>query len=89
MAFSYTRSFDATSGNRRYGTWNAASVTGGDIDPGFGSTERYIIMLQQHGASANKAAVVNETISNGGITGAATIVCDSGATGSWEAIAVN
>lgn len=86
MAFSYTRIMDATGSRMAYGTFNAASVTGGDIDTGM--TRVYSFQTTIIGSTANKAAVVNETIAaDGTIPGnAVTIVCDSGATGSWWAI---
>lgn len=83
MAFSYTRNMDATGKGESYGTFNAASVTGGDIDTGFPRCSCFI--LQTKGATADKAAVVNETISGGTITGIATIVCTASDTGFWFA----
>lgn len=83
MAFSYTRISDATGKGEAYGTFNAASVTGGDIDTGMSRVSCF--MVSTIGATADKAAVINETIAGGSTTGKVTIVCTSGDTGFWFA----
>jgi hypothetical protein len=72
-------------GNRRVnvGSWNAAGVTGGDIDT---KLKRVEMCLLVHQGSAVEAAVavVNETFPLAG--GDVTIVATSGDTGYWMAV---
>jgi len=84
MVWSFTKEVDVTAKNRAFGTFDANGVTGGDIVTGFPAVKG--VNLQVVGGSANKAAVVNETITAGEIPGTFTVVCDNGAVGFWEAI---
>lgn len=86
MAFSYTIENEQTlDGNTRivYGTWNADSVTGGEIVTGL---SRVDVCLLGHTGSAVEAAaaVVNETLPLA--SGSITIVTTSGDTGTFIAI---
>jgi hypothetical protein len=72
-------------GNKRVhlGTFNCASVTGGDIDTGLRSCD--MITLQCKGSAvATNAPAVNEDLPVAG--SAITIVADSGQTGYWIAV---
>jgi hypothetical protein len=70
--------------NRRksWGTFDASSVTGGDIDTGLRKCEKIVLTCQGSAVAAN-APAVNESMPVAG--SAVTIVCDSGQTGWWEA----
>ena len=70
--------------NRRksWGTFNASSATGGDIDTGLRICEKISLLHQGSAVQAN-APVVDESLPVAG--SAVTIVCDSGAIGYWEA----
>ena len=86
MAFSFTiENEQILEGNMRivYGTWNADSVTGGDIQTGL---SRVDVCLLGHTGSATEAAVavVNETLPLA--SGDVTIVTTSGDTGTFIAI---
>jgi len=86
MAFSFTiENEQILEGNMRivYGTWNADSVTGGEIVTGLGRVD---ICLLGHTGSATEAAVavVNETLPLA--SGSVTIVATSGDTGTFIAI---
>ena len=86
MAFSFTiENEQILEGNMRrvYGTWNAASVTGGDIQTGL---SRVDVCILGHTGSATEAAVavVNETLPLA--SGDVTIVCSSSDTGTFMAI---
>jgi len=86
MAFSYTiENEQILDGNTRivYGTWNADSVTGGEIVTGL---SRVDVCLLGHTGSAVEAAaaVVNETLPLA--SGSVTIVTTSGDTGTFIAI---
>ena len=86
MAFSFTiENEQILEGNMRivYGTWNADSVTGGEIVTGLGRVD---ICLLGHTGSATEAAVavVNETLPLA--SGSVTIVTTSGDTGAFIAI---
>jgi len=86
MAFSYTiENEQILEGNMKivYGTWNAASVTGGDISTGL---SRVDVCILGHTGSATEAAVavVNETLPLA--SGDVTIVCTSSDTGTFMAI---
>lgn len=86
MAFSFTiENEQVLEGNMRivYGTWNADSVTGGEIVTGLGRVD---VCLLGHTGSATEAAVavVNETLPLA--SGSVTIVTTSGDTGTFIAI---
>jgi len=86
MAFSYTiENEQILEGNMKivYGTWNADSVTGGDIVTGL---SRVDVCVLGHTGSAVEAtaAVVNETLPLA--SGSVTIVTTSGDTGTFIAI---
>lgn len=86
MAFSFTiENEQILEGNMRivYGTWNADSVTGGEIVTGLGRVD---VCLLGHTGSATEAAVavVNETLPLA--SGSVTIVTTSGDTGTFIAI---
>jgi len=86
MAFSYTiENEQVLEGNMRivYGTWNADSVTGGEIVTGLGRVD---VCVLGHTGSATEAAVavVNETLPLA--SGSVTIVCSSSDTGTFIAI---
>lgn len=86
MAFSFTiENEQILEGNMRivYGTWNADSVTGGEIVTGLGRVD---VCLLGHTGSATEAAVavVNETLPLA--SGSVTIVATSGDTGTFIAI---
>ena len=86
MAFSFTiENEQILEGNMRivYGTWNADSVTGGEIVTGLGRVD---VCLLGHTCSATEAAVavVNETLPLA--SGSVTIVATSGDTGTFIAI---
>jgi hypothetical protein len=86
MTFSYTK--DTVTPERlgrkkmTYGTFNCASVTGGDIDTGLLVVENFQITENGTAVTAN-APVVNESFPTDG--SAITIVTDSGAKGTWVA----
>ena len=66
-----------------YGTWNAASVTGGEISTGLNRVD--VCILGHTGSSTEAAvAVVNETLPLA--SGDVTIVCTSSDTGTFMAI---
>ena len=86
MAFSFTiENEQILEGNMRivYGTWNADSVTGGEIVTGLGRVDTCLL---GHTGSATEAAVavVNETLPLA--SGSVTIVTTSGDTGTFIAI---
>ena len=85
MAFSSTIAGRTRAGSKRihYGTFNCASVTGGDIDTGLLVCES--IMLTHKGSSVEASVgVVNETLPMPG--NAITIVTSSSDVGYWMAI---
>ena len=71
-------------GNRRmsFGTYNCASVAGGNIDTGLRSCEQ-IHLTQVSSAVTSTAPVVNETLPVAG--SAVTIVTASSGAGNWMA----
>ena len=86
MAFSFTMENEQIlEGNMRivYGTWNADSVTGGELVTGL---SRVDVCILGHTGSATEAAVavVNETLPLA--SGSVTIVTTSGDTGTFMAI---
>tara|TARA_B100001287_G_scaffold101113_1_gene85076 strand:- start:345 stop:611 length:267 start_codon:yes stop_codon:yes gene_type:complete len=86
MAFSFTiENEQILEGNMRivYGTWNADSVTGGELVTGL---SRVDVCILGHTGSATEAAVavVNETLPLA--SGSVTIVTTSGDTGTFMAI---
>lgn len=86
MAFSFTiENEQILDGNMRivYGTWNADSVTGGELVTGL---SRVDVCVLGHTGSATEAAVavVNETLPLA--SGSVTIVTTSGDTGTFIAI---
>ena len=87
MAFSYTVNSDQLHGKLRIvtGGYNAASVTGGDINTGL--TTIYHVQLQPKDSSVSAAQpVVNETLPKA--TDGITIVTASGEVGTWMAIGI-
>tara|TARA_R100001460_G_scaffold314_15_gene1568 strand:- start:1318 stop:1584 length:267 start_codon:yes stop_codon:yes gene_type:complete len=86
MAFSYTiENEQILEGNMKivYGTWNADSVTGGDIVTGLSRVD--VCVLGHTGSAVEAAAaVVNETLPLA--SGSVTIVTTSGDTGTFIAI---
>lgn len=86
MAFSFTiENEQILEGNMRivYGTWNADSVTGGDIVTGLSRVD--VCVLGHTGSAVEAAAaVVNETLPLA--SGSVTIVTTSGDTGTFIAI---
>lgn len=87
MAFSHTRQ-EVHAGNKRivFGTYNAASTTGGDIETGLMSVDS--ICLTPSGAAVTNAAVYNETLPLSNAGGKVTIVCGSSEVGSFIAIGI-
>ena len=84
MAFTYTVDEQQLIGGslrKVFGTFNADSVTGGDIETGL----EYVlsIVMTANAAAVGNAPVANETfpLNKGGVT----IVCDNGEVGTWEA----
>tara|TARA_R110002012_G_scaffold240428_1_gene414608 strand:+ start:451 stop:717 length:267 start_codon:yes stop_codon:yes gene_type:complete len=86
MAFSFTiENEQILEGNMRivYGTWNADSVTGGELVTGLSRVD--VCVLGHTGSSVEAAAaVVNETLPLA--SGSVTIVTTSGDTGTFIAI---
>ena len=86
MAFSYTiENEQILEGNMKivYETWNADSVTGGDIVTGLSRVD--VCVLGHTGSAVEAAAaVVNETLPLA--SGSVTIVTTSGDTGTFIAI---
>ena len=70
--------------NRRksWGTFDASSAAGGDIDTGLRTVEKMTLVCQGSAVATN-APAVNESLPVAG--SAVTIVCDSNQTGWWEA----
>jgi hypothetical protein len=85
MALTQTVTNRTVIGNKRMvqGTFNAASVTGGDINTGLKRVESFIITPKGSAVLANQA-VVNETLPLEG--GDVTFVCNSNDTGTWLAV---
>ena len=87
MAFSYTVNEQAMFGGslrKAVGTFNAASVTTGDIKTGLSTV--YHISLTAAAAAVGNNPVANETFPLN--KGDETIVCDSGEIGTWEATGI-
>ncbi len=86
MAFSFTiENEQILEGNMRivYGTWNADSVTGGELVTGLSRVD--VCVLGHTGSAVEAAAaVVNETLPLA--SGSVTIVTTSGDTGTFIAI---
>ncbi len=74
-------------GNKRksWGTFDASSASGGDIDTGLRSCEK-IVLTCKGSAVATNAPAVNESLPVAG--SAVTIVCDSSQLGYWEATGI-
>ncbi len=85
MAFGSAVTLKTTFGNKRFhaGTFDASSVTGGDIDTGLRLVEAINLQHQGSAVQAN-APVVDESMPVAG--SAVTIVCDSSAVGFWTAV---
>lgn len=88
MAWSSTYIGKAKAGDKwvAWGTWDATSATGGDIDTKLRVVD---VCLITHTGTAAEAAtgVLNETFP--GVTGnGPTVVCTSGDAGEWFAIGI-
>ena len=85
MAFSSAVTFKTVFGNKRVhrGTFDCASVSGGDLDTGLRLCEG-LDLTCKGSAVATNAPAINEDLPVAG--GAVTIVTDSGQTGYWMAM---
>jgi hypothetical protein len=84
MAFGSAITEKSQAGNKRvhYGTFDCASVTGGDIDTGLRSCEMIELTCKGSAVATNAPAVDEDLPVDGS---AVTIVADSGQTGYWIA----
>ena len=85
MAFSSAITVKTVFGNKRVncGTFDCASVAGGNINTGLRKAETVLLQLQGSAVTSNPA-MVNESMPVAG--SAVTIVTDSSAAGFWMAI---
>jgi hypothetical protein len=85
MAFASVVTHKTVFGNKRihFGTFDAASVAGGDVDTGLRRCEHISFTHKGSAVQANAPAVNESTPCAGS---AVTMVCDSSAVGYWMAV---